>query len=387
MVNHYMAMVDKLSATSQFPALAAFLPKNLIPWVSSYLKFAFTKKFKFPDYTGKVSNGIYPLSPAGSSTVTLAIAGDWATGTKESAQIAQHMCDKNSDWTIHLGDVYYVGDETEVNENCLGITEHGFAGVKWPHGARGSFALNGNHEMYANGTAYFTKFLTTLGPEGDPEHQPASFFCLDSEHWRIIAVDTGYNSVGVPLLSQVPGLKSIAAIGGDCHLQPEILTWLRDVVKPHQVQKATLLLSHHQYFSAFEQRYPKPANQIADLFKGQELVWIWGHEHRLAIYDKFNPDGILTAYGRCLGHSGMPPETGKPKHANVPLKFYDPRSSKLEGSDVGVNGYLVATINGKALTLEYRDLADTVLFVETFTPGANGSLEQVFENKGLVKPT
>lgn len=384
-VNHFKSNFAEYSRHGEFPGLAAFLQNNVWPWILSYLKFALTPKFKFPDYTGKQRNGIYPMATSGSGTVTLAIAGDWATGTHESAEIARLMKAKDPDWTIHLGDVYYVGDESEVQQNCLGASENGFTGVKWPHGREGSFALNGNHEMYANGTPYFTTFLKTLGPHGDSEGQLASFFCLESDHWRIIAIDTGYNSVGIPILSQIPGLKNIPAIGGDCHLEDKLLAWLRDVVKPHESEKATLLLSHNQYFSAFEQQYTKPAKQMADLFKGREIVWIWGHEHRLAIYDKFTPDQSITAYGRCLGHGGMPTDVGKPDKTKAPLQFYDTRTHQLaNGAAVGENGYLLVTIKGETLTLDYRDLSDKQLLLETFTPSSNGTLTYSFEDRGIL---
>jgi fructose-1-phosphate kinase PfkB-like protein len=39
--------------------------------------------------------------------------------------------------------------------NSLGEKTSPYAAVKWPMGAKGSFALNGNHEMYADGNGYW----------------------------------------------------------------------------------------------------------------------------------------------------------------------------------------------------------------------------------------
>ena len=300
------------------------------------------------------------------------------------------MQNRDAEYTIHLGDVYYVGDEDEIRENCFGVSEHGFDGVVWPHGSKGSFAMNGNHEMYANGGPYFQTFLPTLGvPDGSG--QVASFFCLETSKWRIIAIDTGYNSVGVPILSQIPVLNHVPFIGGDCHLEPKLMNWLRTVVKPNQNPKATLLLSHHQYFTAFngQQSYTKPAKQLMEFFKNQEVLWIWGHEHRLAIYDKFAQSGGFTAYGRCVGHSGMPADVSGPDQ-KAPLRFYDARTHQLpDGSTVGENGYVLLTITGETLTLDYRDTDDTQVFVKNFTPAANGKLSNSFQNKTLkpVQPS
>src|SRR5260370_599686 len=80
--------------------------------------------------------------------------------------------------------------------------------------------------------------------------QKASFFCLENDHWRIIALDTGYNSIGLPLLEYV--------FKPDCALPPELMHWLSTVVQPRPDDpRGTVLLSHHQYYSQFDQWYPK----------------------------------------------------------------------------------------------------------------------------------
>ena len=69
--------------------------------------------------------------------------------------VANQVAKSRPDFTIHLGDVYYVGDGTEVKENFLGEKTSAYTPVKWPMGTKGSFALTGNHEMYAHGNGYF----------------------------------------------------------------------------------------------------------------------------------------------------------------------------------------------------------------------------------------
>ena len=65
-------------------------------------------------------------------------------------------------------------------------------------GAKGSFALNGNHEMYADGNGYWRMVLPRMGlKERGSEWgagQWASFVCLENKHWRVVGLDTGYNS-------------------------------------------------------------------------------------------------------------------------------------------------------------------------------------------------
>ena len=73
-------------------------------------------------------------------------------------------------YSIHLGDVYFVGDASEVDENFLGIKNRAndYAPCCWPKGHKGSFALNGNHEMYARGIAYWHERHRFCGVCGQP---------------------------------------------------------------------------------------------------------------------------------------------------------------------------------------------------------------------------
>ena len=63
-VNHFMRAVSALAPTSNFPKLSAFLPQNLFPWIWNYLKFAFTRRYPFPDYTGTGKSGVYKVAGA-----------------------------------------------------------------------------------------------------------------------------------------------------------------------------------------------------------------------------------------------------------------------------------------------------------------------------------
>ncbi len=383
-VSHFNRKVDELAEASSFPRLAAFLPNRLWPWIWNYLKYALTPRVSFPSYSGTGLSGVYRISGSTpGAPIKIAIAGDWGTGTDEAYTIANLMCPPDKrlipDFTIHLGDVYYVGDKAEIEEKCLGESTRAYSGVKWPHGSQGSFSLNGNHEMYANGKPYFTVFLPTLGLSSVRRGQVASYFSLETDNWRILAVDTAYNSIGLPILSQVPGLNRIPAIGGDCRLEKTLIKWLREEVKPMENLKATLLLSHHQYFTAFSDlSYSKPARQLREFFPTQEVVWIWGHEHRMAIYDKYKTDGGITAYGRCLGHGGMPVEMGQPVRRKVPLLYYDERTHYLAGTKVGVNGFVNILLDDSILRLDYRDISNKSLLVEEFTHIGKGCLSHRF---------
>jgi len=138
----------------------------------------------------------------------------------EAADVASHMEAVRPHFTIHLGDVYYVGDPPEVIDNCLGGPgkSGGNRYTTWPVGSVGSFALNSNHEMYAR---YFNDFLPKLGMRpglGRPlAGQKTSYFCLQNKFWRILGLDTGYNSVEIPVLEEI--------FSPNCELRKELVAW------------------------------------------------------------------------------------------------------------------------------------------------------------------
>jgi hypothetical protein len=82
----------------------------------------FHPKHGFPAYYASPRSAVYDLLGENeSNNVRVSVAGDWGTGTDEAEVVADQMVAFNPHFTIHLGDVYYVGDPPEVNENCLGI--------------------------------------------------------------------------------------------------------------------------------------------------------------------------------------------------------------------------------------------------------------------------
>ena len=147
-------------STAAYSPISAFLPSRLLKWIPQVVKFWFHKKHPFRDYTTKgKGTGIYQID----DRVKISMAGDWGTGTDEARIVASGMEKSDPDFTIHLGDVYYVGDDNEMRENFLGEKTSPYRPVKWPMGAKGGFALNGNHEMYANGNGYWRMVLPRMG--------------------------------------------------------------------------------------------------------------------------------------------------------------------------------------------------------------------------------
>jgi hypothetical protein len=357
-----------------------FLSVNFWGWIYNYLKSRVGKKHPFVDYTGASSDGVFKMvshTAPSNDHIRIALAADWATDTTESRHVGQLMSKEDCDYTIHLGDIYFVGTPQEVSDNFI------CPGAPWPRGRSGSLAVPGNHEYYSNGNPFFNQLLQHLfahRPEGGDYHQQASFFCLENRHWRLIALDNGYYSVGPLLIEYI--------FSPDAHLDEKLIGWLRNVIKPKTNDpRGIVILSHIQYCSAFEGQYPKAAEVLDTIFPGKEVIWIWGHEHRFAVYNRYKSEKGIAAYGRCIGHGGMPVEIGKVRRGkekytlpnpkklrNAPLVCYDNRKKEIvEKTILGYNGYAILTLDHNRLIIEYKDTS-TWLFREEFTVDANGGL-------------
>jgi hypothetical protein len=214
--------------------------------------------------------------------------------------------------------------------------------------------MNGNHEMYALGDAYFDSFFKVLGLRpsvgADPLTQKASYFCLQNAFWQIIALDTGYNSVGIPVIEEI--------FQPNCHLQQQNIDFIQNVVSPKGKSQGLIILSHHQYFSAFQKNFPNPAQQLQNLID-RPVLWFWGHEHRMTVYGLGSVKNGIRAFGRCIGHGGMPVDINEPvtPGTNFPALVYDHRPYEPPGENitVGLNGFAMLTFKANQLQVDYYD--------------------------------
>ncbi|KQS33451.1 metallophosphoesterase [Dyadobacter sp. Leaf189] len=351
---------DTASATN---VISEFFKTNLIDFAWHYLKSRFGPRHPYQAYPKNGDTGIYPLQSSIPSRegISIALMSDWASDTAESDKVANLVSRYAPDYTIHMGDIYFVGTPKEIEENFT--APH----ASWYYGASGSLALSGNHEMYSNGNAYFQHLLPAMyALDGEVKKtQQAGFFCLENAHWRIIGIDTGYTSVGRPLLEIISP--------PDCHLRKEQLAWLRDVVRLGDVndKRGLVFLSHHPYLSAFREEYVKPGEQIRELLGEAErpVIWLWGHDHRLVIYEKVKNGNGPVAYGRCIGHGGLPVEIKMPDPKDIgKISLYDRRvRTVIKRHSLGYNGFARMQLKGENLNIEYRDLEDTCVYEECWT--------------------
>jgi predicted phosphodiesterase len=294
-----------------------------------YVKFFKVKEGKVP-YKRWQNVGDFIVDYKVPQKARIAILGDWGTGQPEAKSLLAAIARKKPDVIFHLGDVYYSGTEFEVTNYFLNIWNQ-ILGL--PQSGIRTFSLSGNHDMYCGGGPYY-QMIQSLG-------QPASYFCLRNDDWQFIALDTGLHD-------------DDAFNSSPTYLEDTEVQWLKDKIDTAGNRK-TVLLSHHQLFTAFEAiakgwLNEKLNNQLAPFFP-KVAVWFWGHEHNQVIYKRFQ--GVL---GRCIGHGAYPVGiteiADKPKFSNVPLEPV----TLTKGQSFYSHGYLIMDLDGpKAHVSYYQD--------------------------------
>jgi predicted phosphodiesterase len=256
----------------------------------------------------------------------IGIIGDWGTGQPDARAVLQQMVRKKPQIATHLGDIYYSATQFEVDNYFWKIWSDV---LNLPASGIASYTLAGNHDMFGGGVPYYN-LLDRMG-------QPASYFCLRNDNWQIIALDTGLHD------SKPTGTEPT-------YLEPTEVDWLRDKIQKRG-NRRTILLSHHQLFSAFEEIpgggavNQKLYSQLKDLLPNVD-IWLWGHEHNQVIYKKY-----LGVLGRCIGHGAFPvgsDETPRLKASDIPVE-----DVRLSGTPFLDHGYVIVDLNGPSAKLSY----------------------------------
>lgn len=217
------------------------------------------------------------------------VVGDWATGLPQAQNVARSIKAQLDAvpsgiqcHVIHLGDTYYSGLHDEYEQRFLPFwpVENGSPVRSW--------SLNGNHDMYAGGHGYFEVLLRDARFS---LQQGSSYFSLGNVNWQIVALDSSYKEPDNP------------------DLEASQVGWLRNVLAPRD-RAGTILLTHHQPFSAWEPVTSPLAGSVGSVVGDRQLeAWIWGHEHRCAVYEPGIDYGDYhghAAYTAIIGHGGVP---------------------------------------------------------------------------------
>jgi hypothetical protein len=287
--------------------------------------------------------------PAGAR---IAVIGDWGTGLDDARALLTGLVTRcRPAVLLHLGDIYYSGTPREARYNFAEVVDAVFA----EHPPRlPVFNLPGNHDYYSGGGGFYG--LLDMLNEG-AARQPASYFCLRSVdgRWQLVGVDTGYHD-------RVPGIAFDPAYAAPA-LHPSEVDWLRH--KLDGFAGRTLLFSHHQLFSAHMtlngRKSGRPRRNLNDSLLGavsgqlgRIALWMWGHEHSLAIYE----DG-LEGVARCrlVGCSAFETATGddpyRVRYPDVPYRR-DPEVRLSQAGGRYSHGAAVIDLGEEAV--EYYEL-------------------------------
>jgi hypothetical protein len=272
----------------------------------------------------------------------IAILGDWGTGQDGARGVLKQIAAKNPDVVIHLGDVYYSGTEHEFQNYFYPIWRDvlGLPGVPWGEkltdlaSRPSTFTLSGNHDMYAGGAPYYT-VLDMIG-------QPASYFCLRNSKWQFIALDTGKHDA-----------DPTAAGKNVTFLEPTEVDWLKHKMATADGRK-TVLLSHHQLYTAFENEQigdgftnPKLLEQTSDILP-RVTAWLWGHEHNLVVFEIFQ-----NVLGRCIGHGAFPVGRDELGKVNPDIKIKNINLQLDKAGGLFQHGYIMLQLTGDSAALTY----------------------------------
>jgi hypothetical protein len=305
----------------------------------------------------KVGAATLPMKP----NITVALIADWGTGSSAAERLLEEVAQQKPDVLIHLGDIYYSGTPAECEANFRSVVDRILdrANTRLP-----VFTMAGNHDMYSGGEGYYGLIAKLNDP---PLRQPASFFCLRAtdNSWQFLAMDTGLHdydpsNIGTTLT----------------YLEQDEEDW--HAARLAEFPGRTILLSHHQLFSALSQIGPAAADGSLDpvnpkLAKSYQrfvqaarkpiAAWFWGHEHAMSVYAPYA--GLNK--GRCMGCGAVPVFSATNETAalaklrNPPALL--PAKLGVEG-DVYTHGFVVlhlaANGTGRADYFEDHDGAEEI---------------------------
>lgn len=271
------------------------------------------------------------------------VVGDWGTGLRQARNVAARIAEQlqlvpeDLDChVIHLGDTYYSCLEDEVRRRFLDL---------WPVSPSSpvrSWSLAGNHDMYSGGHAYFDVLLTDTRFAAQNR---CSYFSLSNANWQILGLDSSYKNPD------------------EADLQDPQSEWLEErVKKPSPIR--TILLTHHQPFSAYEEVDTPLAGTVAQALGDYKVeAWLWGHEHCCAQY---KPDVISDVrsgykqnarYTAVVGHGGVPDlvsdERAAANQNAIEWAFRDYYQVGVDKWSLG--GFAVLTFVGPELQIQYYD--------------------------------
>lgn len=303
----------------------------------------FARKPTLPE---PAENAVYPLATRDGQT-TVALFSDWGTGYYHSRYIAAHIARMGVAQAIHLGDVYYIGSQSQFDDQVTPVLEPLLKQMP-------VYMLNANHEMDSEGIPYF-KYLRHKQAQGRrrgfvAQPQETSYFCLRNDGCQVIGIDTAYHEAGR-------------------YKDDDLRAWLgARLEEGRDAGLTTVLLSQNEPYARkkgsggvgiHERRELCDVDLRAFVDAGLIHAWFWGDEHYAALYEA---NDAMPFVGSCVGHGGYPfgikRDDSRPGDL-VPLVWAE-TESRFEGieglrQDRGNNGFCHVTLGVDRIALRYID--------------------------------
>jgi hypothetical protein len=288
---------------------------------------------------------------------TLAILGDWGGGNPSARSVAAAAKGSKANYFVHLGDVYYAGTNEGV---LLKPYESTLFLDVWPGPDGGSFALNSNHDMYAQGTGYFR---TTLAPVTAFKAQKgASFFALYNKSFRIVGLDSAYFSSASKFYDD----GTLGTVSGN----RQQANFLREQAKlAAGANQNLILMTHHNGLSvdgsAEESLWWEVANELDDL-SGKSVCWYWGHWHVGAVYKPREVNGV-TIHSRCCGHGCIPWGVATALRTSG-VVWFEQKVLGPQKDHFVTNGYATLGLSGASMTETFHDQSGNPSWSDRWPP-------------------
>lgn len=302
---------------------------------------------------------VYNLPNPPQEGLEIALFGDFGTGLYTSLYITQQIKERKFPYAIHLGDVYYAGTKEEFETTLVKPFKEILQNTRF-------FTMIANHEMLSDGHAYF-EYLDAKKKSHPNQEQEGSYFCLRSNAFQIIGIDTDYFEEG--------------RFKKEREEEKLLHKWLEDVLKHGKDNnKVNILLTANEPYKYGDKNYRSDLYRDLKSFIDQNMIdlWFWGNTHYCAL---FNRSDEMKFVGSCIGHGGFPynkKEEGKEEPA--PLLFLEtearfPAWTKLH-KEFGNNGFCVLRLmpNHK-IKLEYIDWLGDIRCEASLSRSVDGHLK------------
>jgi hypothetical protein len=290
--------------------------------------------------TGKYAFSTTPVTLQIPNDIQIGLAGDWGTGDwrtpanpAPSTDVRNHMAFLQPHLTIHLGDTYYAGTESEVQHLLTNV---------WPRGPIGALALNSPHQMYSGAGPYFN----AINKPPFEIQKGCSYFALENDNWVIAGLDSAYHSDPEQLYQDGVLFPREGP-------QPQMDFLKAQVAKG----KKMIILTHHNGLAQDGLTQTDLWGQVMSAFPDNAgpNYWYWAHVHCGAVYqDQKNGEANVSC--RCCGHGGLPcaaaPEMAK--KANV--FWYEDRPAHDPDIALRVlNGFVMLYLHGRNIDEVFYD--------------------------------